>query len=153
MRKILLVVLLLIPMSLFAQAKLDKLISERESLHRQWQVSEGKKSGIFGNRTKKDMIETNNRMERILQKDNQIMDELKLLSEIEKTEITYEKNDYKFISQKQEREISQLKRALAEKDEIVVEKRSERRTFEWTTLIFFLSTSVLGYLYYRKISV
>ncbi len=144
--------LFFIPVSLFAQAKLEKLINERQSLHQQWQASESKKSGIFGNRTKKDMIETNNWMERIIQKDNQVMDELKLLSEIEKTEITYEKNDYKFISQKQEREISQLKRALAEKEGMVMEKKSERRTFEWTTLIFFMSTLILGYLYYRKIN-
>ncbi len=152
MKKIVLILLLLFPISLFAQAKLEKLITERESLHQQWQASESKKSGIFGNRTKKDMVETNNWMERIIQKDNQIMDELRMLSDIEKTEITYEKNDYKFISQKQEREIHQLKRALAEKDEMVVEKKSERRTFEWTTVIFFLSTIVLGYLYYRKIN-
>uniref|UniRef100_UPI003592F401 Clp protease ClpB n=1 Tax=Aquiflexum sp. TaxID=1872584 RepID=UPI003592F401 len=113
---------------------------------------ESKKSGIFGKRTKKDMIETHNWMERIILKDNQIMDELKLLSEIEKTEITYEKNDYKFISQKQEREIIQLKSALADKEGMVMEKKSERRTFEWTTLVFFLSTLILGYLYYRKIN-
>jgi hypothetical protein len=96
------------------------------------------------------MVVTNDWMERIIQKDNQIMDELKLMSEIEKTEITYEKNDYKFISQKQEREITQLKRALSEKEEVVNEKKSDKRVYEWTTLIFFLSTVVLGYKFFKR---
>ncbi|SDY68513.1 hypothetical protein SAMN05444412_102230 [Rhodonellum ikkaensis] len=138
------------PLCLFAQAKLDKMVNERNSLHQQWRTSENKKTGIFGNRTKKDMVETNDWMERIIQKDNQIMDELKLMSEIEKTEITYEKNDYKFISQKQEREITQLKRALTEKEEVVNEKKSDKRVYEWTTLIFFLSTVVLGYKFFKR---
>ncbi|MFD2035135.1 Clp protease ClpB [Belliella marina] len=151
MKKYLLIILLIIPINLFAQAKLDKMLDERQSLHQQWQKSESKKSGIFGNRTKKDMVETNNWMARIIQKDNQIMDELKMLGEIEKTEITYEKNDYKFISQKQEREIATLKRALQEKDTQVAKKKSDKRTYEWTTFIFFLSTLTLGYLYWKKV--
>ena len=96
------------------------------------------------------MIETNAWMERIIQKDNQVMDELRMLNEIQTTEITYEKNDYKFISQKQEREIAILKRALAEKDLSVEEKKSDKRTYEWTTLIFFLSTMTFAYLFYRQ---
>ncbi len=138
------------PVMLFGQAKLEKLIQERDKMHREWKASEGKKSGIFGNRTKKDMIETNDWMSRIITKDNQIMEELRLMSEIQKTEITYEKNDYKFISQKQEREIAVLKRALNEKDEAVQEKVSDKRTYEWMTFVFFLSTTVLGLMYYKK---
>ena len=150
MRKILILALIfIIPISLFAQAKLDRMLSEREKMHREWRNSESKKSGIFGNRTKKDMIETNDWMARIIDKDNQIMEELKMLSDIEKTEITYEKNDYKFISQKQEREITILKRALEEKEETVAEKKSDKRTYEWTTFIFFLSTLSFGYLYFK----
>lgn len=150
MKKYLLLVLFIIPFNMYAQAKLEKMLNERQALNQQWQNSESKKSGIFGNRTKKDMIETNGWMSRIIQKDNQIMDELKMLGEIEKTEITYEKNDYKFISQKQEREIATLKRALQEKDTQIVEKKSDKRTYEWTTFIFFLSTLTLGYLYWKK---
>jgi hypothetical protein len=150
MRKILITILILISsISLFAQAKLESMLGEREKMHREWRNSESKKSGIFGNRTKKDMIETHEWMSRIIQKDNQIMEELKMLSEIEKTEITYEKNDYKFISQKQEREIAILKRALEEKEETVAEKKSDQRTYEWTTFIFFLSTLTFGYLFFK----
>lgn len=150
MRKILILAFLfVIPIVLFGQAKLDKMLSEREKMHREWRNSESKKSGIFGNRTKKDMIETNEWMARIIEKDNQIMEELKMLSEIEKTEITYEKNDYKFISQKQEREIAILKRALEEKEETVAEKKSDKRAYEWTSFILFLSTLSFGYLYFK----
>ncbi|SMD42447.1 hypothetical protein SAMN00777080_0998 [Aquiflexum balticum DSM 16537] len=151
MKKYLIVLLLIFPVTVFAQAKLDKLLKERDSMHREWKSSESKKSGIFGNRTKKDMIETNDWMERIIQKDNQIIEELRLLGEIEKTEITYEKNDYKFISQKLEREIALLKRALEEKDLQAIEQQSSKRIYEWTTLIFFLSTVGLGYFYWKKV--
>jgi hypothetical protein len=151
LKRYLLLLFLLAPISLSAQAKLDKLVTERTSMHAAWKASESKKTGIFGNRTKKDMIETNKWMERIIQKDNQIMDELKMLSEIQKTEITYEKNDYKFISQKQEREIAMLKRTLAEKEGMVIEGKSDSRTYEWLTFIFFLSTLVLGFLQYKRV--
>ncbi|WP_373495781.1 Clp protease ClpB [Aquiflexum sp.] len=150
-KRYLLVLLFLIPSIAFAQAKLDRMIEERESMHRQWKASESKQTGIFGNRTKKDMIDSHEWMQRIIQKDNQIMEELRLMSEIEKTEITYEKNDYKFISQKQEREIAMLKRSLEEKDLQVTEKKSDKRIFEWTTFIFLLSTLGLGYFYWKKV--
>lgn len=150
-KRYILVLLFFIPTMAFAQAKLDRMLQERESMHREWKASESKKTGIFGNRTKKDMIETNEWMQRIIQKDNQIMEELRLMSEIEKTEITYEKNDYKFISQKQEREIALLKRVLEEKDQQVTEKKSGQRIFEWTTFIFVLSTLGLGYFYWKKV--
>ncbi|MFN3803261.1 Clp protease ClpB [Belliella pelovolcani] len=151
MKKTLFLLFFFAPILAFSQAKLEKLMEERQALHQQWQNSESKKSGIFGNRTKKDMIETNNWMERIINKDNQIMEELKMLSEIEKTEITYEKNDYKFISRKQEREIATLKRALQEKEQNIVERKSSKRTYEWTSFIFFLSTVGLGYMYWKKV--
>ncbi|MCH7411446.1 Clp protease ClpB [Belliella sp. DSM 111904] len=151
MKRLITLILFLSPMMLFGQAKLEMLMQERQSLHQQWQQSESKKSGIFGNRTKKDMIETNNWMERIIRKDNQIMDELKMLSEIQKTEITYEKNDYKYIASKQEREIASLKRALEDKDSNIQTGKSGKRTYEWTTFIFFLSTITLGILYWKQV--
>lgn len=151
MKRILLALVgMMLVTELHAQAKLEKLVKERESLHQEWRASESKKTGIFGNRTKKDMVETHAWMERIIQKDNLIMEELKLIRDIEKTEITYEKNDYKFISQKQEREIASLKRALADKDIEMKEKKESTRTYEWTTLIFFVSTLALAFAYNRK---
>lgn len=152
MKRLILFILLLSPMMGTAQEKLNRLVQERQSLHQQWRQSESKKSGIFGNRTKKDMIETNNWMERIIQKDNQIMDELTFMREREVVEVSYEKDDYKYIAQKQEQDIGKLKRALAERESQIDEKQSNQRTYEWLTFIFFLTTVTLGVLYYKKVS-
>lgn len=133
----------------FDGAKLEKMVSERDQLHAQWRSSESKKSGIFGNRTKKDMIGTNEWLERIVTKDNQIMDELRMIGSIETTVISQEKEDYKSITIKLERDVQALKRAVAERDKEIETNLSERRTFEWTTLIFFLSTLGLGLWIYK----
>ena len=130
-------------------AKLQRMIEERDLLHAQWKASESKKTGIFGNRTKKDMIETNEWLERILIKDNQIMDELRMQGNIEKVTITQEKEDYKSIALKLEKEGQILKRALAEKDAEIEKKISEKRPFEWLSLIFFIVSVGLGTWIYR----
>ncbi len=150
MKTVFLFACFLISFGTFSQEKLQKLVDERQNLHQQWKSSESKKSGIFGNRTKKDMIETNNWMERIIQKDNQIISELELLKDIETTEIGYEKEDYKFIAQKQEQDIGKLKRRLIEKDEEILHQKSRQRTYEWTTFIFFLTTGIFAYLWYKS---
>ncbi|WP_111671667.1 Clp protease ClpB [Algoriphagus litoralis] len=134
----------------FDGAKLERMVQERDQLHAQWRSSESKKSGIFGNRTKKDMIETNEWLERIVSKDNQIMDELRMIGSIETTVISQEKDDYKSITLKLEQDVQALKRAVAERDKQIEEKLGERRIFEWTTLIFFLSTAFLGWWVYRS---
>ncbi len=132
-----------------AQEKLNKLLSERQQLHQQWQQSETKKSGIFGNRTKKDMVATNDWMSRIIQKDNQIIEELEMIKKIETTEISHEKEDYKFIAQKQQGDIGILKRSLEAKELELMEAKSKYRTNEWAAFILFLSTSTLAYLYFN----
>jgi hypothetical protein len=134
----------------FDGAKLERMVQERDQLHAQWRSSESKKSGIFGNRTKKDMVETNEWLERIVSKDNQIMDELRMIGSIETTVISQEKEDYKSITLKLEQDVQALKRAVAERDKQIEEKLGERRIFEWTTLIFFLSTAFLGWWVYRS---
>lgn len=132
------------------QAKLEKMVKDRDALTQQWKESESKKSGIFGNRTKKDMIETNEWLERIIQKDNLIMDELRMIGDIETTTATQTGEDYKAIAFKQEKDVQALKRAVAERDKSLDKMLSSRRTFEWTTTIFFLSTLGLGYWIYRS---
>ena len=131
-------------------AKLEMMVQERQALHQQWQNSESKKSGIFGNRTKKDMVETNEWLERIIAKDNQIIEELKFSGKVETAVIGQEKEDYKTITQSLERDVQILKRALAEREKEVANKVTEKRIYEWMTLIFFLSTLGLGYWIYRS---
>lgn len=130
-------------------AKLQLMIQERDQLQAQWKESESKKSGIFGNRTKKDMIETNQWLERILGKDNQIMDELRMIGSIETAVIGQEKEDYKTIAFRLENQIQALKRALAEKDQIISEKIEASRTFEWASFILFLICLGMGLWIYR----
>jgi hypothetical protein len=132
-------------------AKLQLMIKERDRLQSQWRSSESQKSGIFGNRTKKDMIETNEWLERILAKDNQIMDELRMIGSIETTVLGQEKEDYKTISFRLENQVQALKRAVAERDEQIKEKLAERRTFEWISLILFLISLGLGIVVYKKV--
>ncbi|PZX53281.1 Clp protease ClpB [Algoriphagus chordae] len=133
------------------QAKLEKMVQDRDALTQQWKESESKKSGIFGNRTKKDMIETNEWLERIIAKDNLIMDELRMISDIETTTATQTGEDYKAIAFKQEKDVQALKRAVAERDKQLEEKLSERRTFEWISLILFLISLGLGIVVYKKV--
>ena len=130
-------------------AKLQRMIEERDLLYSQWKSSESKKTGIFGNRTKKDMTDTNGWLERILIKDNEIMEELSMLGQIEKVTITQEKEDYKSIALKLEKEGQILKRVLAEKDEEIDKKIAEKRPFEWMSLLFFLISLGLATWLYR----
>ena len=130
-------------------AKLQLMIQERDQLQAQWKESESKKSGIFGNRTKKDMIETNGWLERILAKDNQIMDELKMIGSIETAVIGQEKEDNKTIAFRLENQVQALRRALAEKDQIISEKVEASRTYEWASFILFLLCLGMGIWIYR----
>lgn len=135
----------------FSQAKLERMIEERDLLQTQWKDSESKKSGIFGNRTKKDMIDTNEWLQRILQKDNQIMDELRMKGDIETTVAVQTGEDYKAIAFRQEKDIQNLKRAVADRDKQIEEKLAERRTFEWISLILFLISLGFGIALYKKV--
>ena len=96
------------------------------------------------------MTATNEWMTRILEKDNQIIGELELRKDIETTEIGNEKEDYKYIAQKAEEDIVKLKRAIDIKEEKIQEGLKEKRTYEWMTLIFFVSTMVLGFMYSKR---
>ena len=78
-----------------------------------------------------------------------IIEELKLSGSIETAVIGQEKEDYKAITMSLEQDVQALKRALAEKEKVAQERLSDRRTFEWTTVIFFLFTLGLGFWIYK----
>jgi hypothetical protein len=136
-----------------AQTKLDKLVEHREKLHGEWKRSENKKTGFFGNRTKADMTETIRWMERIFAIDNDIIEELNLIKEREKTEIIFEKDDYKFIAHKLERDVQILKRALELKNEQIIQNENEKRKYEWIFFILFLGMLSFAILWVKKIKV
>ncbi|WP_232835070.1 Clp protease ClpB [Pleomorphovibrio marinus] len=147
----LLLIMVGMPTFSHGQEKLNRLVEEREQLHRSWQASEEQKSGIFGNRTKKDMITTNEWMERIIKKDNQIMAELEMLKNIETAEISNEKEDYKYIAQKQQHDIDVLKRSLANKEQVIAEIKASKRSYEWAVFLLSLAVLAMGILHYRKV--
>ncbi|EON78880.1 hypothetical protein ADIS_0777 [Lunatimonas lonarensis] len=135
--------------SLIAQEKLNRLVKEREILHKEWQESESQKSGIFGNRTKKDMITTHEWLSRIIEKDNQIMAELQLLKDVETATISHEKEDYKYIAQKQQNDIDILKRVLSEKEQELEKAKADLLTNERAAFLLFLTTLLAGFLYVK----
>ncbi len=130
-------------------AKLQLMIQERDQLQAQWKNSESQKSGIFGNRTKKDMIKTNEWLERILAKDNQIMEELRMIGSIESSVLGQEKKDYQTISFRLENQLQTLKRVILEKDKEIESIIAGQRTFEWTTFIFLVACIGSGIWIYR----
>jgi hypothetical protein len=77
------------------------------------------------------------------------MDELRMQGTIDKVTLSQEKEDYKSITMNLEREVQILKRVLSEKEAEMEQKISDRRIFEWTTLLFFLSSAGLGWWVYR----
>lgn len=61
------------------RAKVNKLLAERSNRFGQYDTSLGKRSGIFGMKTKKDMEASNNILRQIVLTDNDIFSELKIL--------------------------------------------------------------------------
>jgi hypothetical protein len=130
-------------------AKLQLMIQERDQLQAQWQNSESQRSGIFGNRTKRDMIKTNAWLERILMKDDQIMEELRMIGSIESSVLGQEKEDYQTISFRLENQLQTLKRVILEKDKEIKLKITGQRNFEWATFILLLICIGSGIWIYR----
>lgn len=61
------------------RAKVNRLLAERSSRFGQYDTSLGKRSGIFGMKTKRDMQASNNILRQIVLTDNDIFSELKIL--------------------------------------------------------------------------
>jgi tRNA U34 5-carboxymethylaminomethyl modifying enzyme MnmG/GidA len=131
------------------QAKLQRMVEERDVLTQEWKESESKKSGIFGNRTKKDMIETNNWFERILKKDNLIMDELRMINSIGSTAAVQTGDSYKAIALKQEQDIQKLQRKIDNMESAGAKNVSENRTFQWISFLLSICLVTIGYYYYK----
>ncbi|WP_052354142.1 hypothetical protein [Flectobacillus major] len=77
----------------FSQDKLKSLTTERQLLYNEYLASESQSSGLFGNRTKDDMQTSIEALKQIMEKDNQILDELKNLQEQSKADFTEKYND------------------------------------------------------------
>lgn len=150
MKKIIFLYFLISSFAAFGQTKLERQVELRDQLLLQWEDSESKKTGFFGNRTKRDMAETNEWLRRIVEQDNLIMEELRFSFSIDSSLISQEKEDYKAITLRLEQNIQALERALADRDRKLGAKDRERRTFEWISLFLFLGCLGLGYQSYKS---
>lgn len=99
--------------NLFAQEEINKLTAERENLYRKYKEAESLSTGIFGNRSKGDLQTTIDALNEIVEKDNQILEELKSIQADSKIEFT---NKYNDLIQ-QNNDLSQKNRELLELSE------------------------------------
>ena len=99
--------------NLLAQEEINKLTAERENLYQKYKESEGLSSGLFGNRSKKDLQTTIDALSAIIKKDNEILDELKHIQQDSKVEFT---NKYNDLIQ-QNNDLSQKNRELLEQSQ------------------------------------
>jgi uncharacterized protein YukE len=80
--------------NLLAQGtKLDELTTERQMLYSAYQDAENKQSGLFGGRSKEDLQVTVDAVKAILEKDNEILQELKNSNQQSKAELTDKYNE------------------------------------------------------------
>jgi hypothetical protein len=80
--------------NLLAQGtKLDELTTERQMLYSAYQDAENKQSGLFGSRSKDDLQVTVDAVKAILEKDNEILQELKNANQQSKAELIDKYND------------------------------------------------------------
>lgn len=131
--------------SVLAQAKLEKQVEQRDQLLHEWEQSVSKKTGFFGNRTKRDMAETNEWLRRIIAQDNLIIDELKFSFSVESSFISQEKEDYKSITLSLEKNVQALQRAVADRDDQLKIYESEQKTYELLLILLLSGCLVFGY--------
>jgi chromosome segregation ATPase len=126
---------------LYAQEQINKLTLERESLYRNYKETENLSTGLFGNRSKDNMQTTIDALNKIIKKDNEILDELKHIQENSKIEFTNKYNDLirqnNDLSQKN-RELIQLSerhKGYSKENHQIIEETEQKQTL----LISFLA--------------
>ncbi len=136
----------------FEKQKLKELIDLRKKNFSEYFNSIEQKSGIFGNKTKKDLRSSNEILTSIVRTDNQIIDVLNRSLEYK----TFEKTGYNYDKLESEARISELFKSNDTlyqqnkylKSEIITGKKN-KLVLNW--LIFLLSTLLLvQYLYFRR---
>ncbi len=76
-----------------AQNQLDSLTQQRYDLYQTFKEAESQKSGFFGNRTKEDQQASIDALTEIIEKDDQILDELNRMQDKSRTEMTGKYNE------------------------------------------------------------
>lgn len=134
---------------LYAQEQINKLTLERESLYRNYKETENLSTGLFGNRSKDNMQTTIDALNKIIKKDNEILDELKHIQENLKIEFTNKYNDLirqnNDLSQKN-RELIQLAerhKGYSKENHQIIEETEQKQTLLISFLTLFGLISLL----------
>ena len=149
--KMLLTILILIISHpfLYAQEEINKLTLERELLYRKYKETENLASGLFGNRSKGDLQTTIDALNKIIKKDNEILDKLKNIQEDSKVEFTNKYNDLIMqnndLSQKNRDliEMSERHKGYSKENHQIIEKTVQKQTLLISFLIVFGLLSVI----------
>ncbi len=144
--------LLLLNVTLFAQSdtspyntqrnKINQLLQERSAKFSQYDNSLGKRTGIFGLKTKRDMQASNDILTQIVLTDNDIFAELKILldyKDFEKKEVEHRAET---VEGRIERFQATITRLQQETDKLKAE--SEKQAAYANTLVIYLASSLLA---------
>lgn len=138
---------------LYAQEEINKLTLERELLYRQYKETESLTSGLFGNRSKGDLQKTIDALNKIIKKDNEILDKLKNIQEDSKVEFTNKYNDLIMqnndMSQKNREliEMSERHKGYSKENHQIIEKTEQKQTL---IISFLVVLGVLSVIYMIK---
>lgn len=144
--------------------RIRAMVNERQKLYSQYSKQIEKKSGIFGNQTKKDVRAANEILLKILATDSRIFSELEEMikaqdREVERSKFEKQDKEYKII--KKEEEVQTHSETVAKLQRNVETLSSQqiklKRTAKIYKFLFFssllfliISTGGIGYLAYRK---
>lgn len=149
--KMLLTILLFIISTnfLYAQEEINKLTLDRELLYRKYKETESLTSGFFGNRSKGDLQTTIDALNKIIKKDNEILDKLKNIQADSKIEFTNKYNDLIMqnndMSQKNREliKMSERHKGYSKENHQIIEKTEQKQTLIISFLVVFALLSVV----------
>lgn len=133
----------------YSQEAINKLSLERELLYRQYKETESLTSGLFGNRSKGDLQTTIDALNKIIKKDNEILDKLKNIQEDSKVEFTNKYNDLIMqnndMSQRNREliEMSERHKGYSKENHQIIEKTEQKQTLIISFLVVLGLLSVI----------
>ena len=140
------------------------MVNERQKLYSQYSEQIEKKSGFFGNQTKKDIKAANEILLKILSTDTRIFQELEDMIKAREREVQkrkFERQDKEYTIIKKEEEVQSQSESVAKLQRTLENMRAEqagikksKNTYQFlffTSLIFLvISAGGIGFLAYRK---
>ena len=144
--------------------RIRAMLNERKTLYSRYSEQIEKKSGFFGNQTKRDIKEANEILLRILATDTRLFNELEELVKAKEREVQkrkFEKQDKEYSIIKKEEQVqthsatvAKLQRNLQnlqDKFDVAERKKNTYRfLFFISTLIIVLSAGGLAFLFFKK---